>query len=154
VLVADEPTSALDVSVQAQILNLLTSLREEHGLALILISHDLGVIRYATDRALVMYGGRVVERGPTEDLFAAPAHPYTRVLLDSVPGREGEFRPTRNAGVEPSGCVFAPRCPRADEECLPAQPPLLVRGRRAIACVRPLDRDLAGSGAQVGVERG
>jgi len=87
VLVADEPTSSLDVSVQAQILNLLRSLRETHRLALVIISHDLGVVRYLTDSAVVMYAGEAVERGPTDVLFARPKHPYTRKLLDAIPGQ-------------------------------------------------------------------
>ena len=81
-IVADEPTSALDVSVQAQILNLLMALQESHDLALVLISHDLSVIRHMTDEAVVMYGGRIVERGPTTELMERPAHPYTRLLVD------------------------------------------------------------------------
>jgi peptide/nickel transport system ATP-binding protein len=85
VLVADEPTSSLDVSVQAQILNLLRRLRERRGLALVLISHDLSVVRYATDRAIVMYGGRVVEEGRTAELLSAPSHDYTRSLVAAIP---------------------------------------------------------------------
>ena len=86
ILIADEPTSALDASVQSQILNLLVELRERRGLALVLISHDLGVVRYATNRALVMKEGDVVETGETATLFEAPQHPYTRSLIDSLPG--------------------------------------------------------------------
>ncbi|HVW16735.1 MAG TPA: ABC transporter ATP-binding protein [Solirubrobacteraceae bacterium] len=92
VLVADEPTSSLDVSVQAQILNLLRSLRRTRALALVVISHDLGVIRYLTDRAVVMRSGAVVEQGETERIFAAPRHPYTRALVDAIPGRTGFAR--------------------------------------------------------------
>ena len=97
VLVADEPTASLDVSVQAQILNLLRELRGRHGLALVLISHDLSIVRYATDRAIVMYAGRVVEQGPTGEVLDAPAHPYTRSLVDAIPGREGSI----DAGAAP-----------------------------------------------------
>jgi ABC-type glutathione transport system ATPase component len=88
VLIADEPTASLDVSVQAQILNLLRELRSRHGLALMLISHDLSIVRYATDRAIVMYAGQVVEEGPTAEVLDSPAHPYTRSLVDAIPGRE------------------------------------------------------------------
>lgn len=144
ILVADEPTSSLDVSVQAQILNLLASLRERRGLALVLISHDLAIVRYATDEALVMYGGYVVERGPTETLFTDPRHPYTRVLVDSVPGNEGPFRAVRNELPATSGgCVFAPRCPRVAEECLREQPALVGPNGRQFACVRPLEPEPA-----------
>ena len=136
VLVADEPTSSLDVSVQAQILNLLRQLRERRGLALVLISHDLSIVRYATDRALVMYGGQVVEDGPTEALLAAPAHPYTRVLVDAIPGREGPADTVANELEASGGCVFAPQCPHVHDACLRARPPLRGDGHRA-ACVLP-----------------
>jgi peptide/nickel transport system ATP-binding protein len=86
-LVADEPTSSLDVSVQAQILNLLRDLQEERGLSMLLISHDLAVVRYMTERAAVMYGGNIVEQGLSNELLTCPQHPYTRLLLDSIPGR-------------------------------------------------------------------
>jgi ABC-type glutathione transport system ATPase component len=86
-LVADEPTSSLDVSVQAQILNLMRDLQEERGLSMLLISHDLAVVRYMTERAAVMYAGEIVERGPSDELFTRPTHPYTRLLLDSIPGK-------------------------------------------------------------------
>jgi oligopeptide/dipeptide ABC transporter ATP-binding protein len=137
-LVADEPTSALDVSVQAQILNLLATLRERRGLALLLVSHDLGVIRYATDEALVMYAGHVVERGATADLFERPQHPYTRLLIDSIPNAPGGAAPARNDVAEGAGCVFAPRCAHMQPDCLERQPPLApVRGR-PVACFHPL----------------
>ena len=90
-LVADEPTSSLDVSVQAQILNLLLDLRAQNQLALVLISHDLAVVRYMTDEALVMLEGRIVERGATAQLLEAPAHPYTQRLVASIPGRGSAF---------------------------------------------------------------
>jgi oligopeptide/dipeptide ABC transporter ATP-binding protein len=134
VLVADEPTSSLDVSVQAQILNLLRSLRERRGLALVLISHDLSIVRYATDRALVMYGGQVVEEGPTEALLADPVHPYTRVLVDAIPGREGPAEMVRNDLEADGGCVFASQCPHVHDACLAQRPPLRGDRQRA-ACV-------------------
>jgi peptide/nickel transport system ATP-binding protein len=135
VLVADEPTSSLDLSVQAQILNLLRELREARGLALVLISHDLSIVRYATERAIVMYGGQVVEEGPTELLLRSPVHPYTSVLVDSIPGQEGPAETVVNS-VEPNGgCVFAPRCPHLREQCLAGRPALAGEGGRAAACV-------------------
>ncbi|HMJ03372.1 MAG TPA: ABC transporter ATP-binding protein, partial [Conexibacter sp.] len=139
VLVADEPTSSLDVSVQAQILNLLRSLRERRGLALVLISHDLSIVRYATDRALVMYGGQVVEEGPTEALLVDPAHPYTRVLVDAIPGREGPAETVRNDLEVEGGCVFASQCPHVHDACLAQRPPLRGDGQRA-ACVLVRER--------------
>jgi oligopeptide/dipeptide ABC transporter ATP-binding protein len=137
-LVADEPTSSLDVSVQAQILNLLMRLKEERGLALVLVSHDLSVVRYATERALVMYAGRVVERGPTGDLLSDPRHPYTEILVDAIPGREGPLESVANAGVSADGCRFAPWCPFVAEHCLYEEPQLLPRPDREFACVRGL----------------
>lgn len=136
VLVADEPTSSLDVSVQAQILNLLVDLRLRRGLALVLISHDLSVVRYATDRALVMYGGVVVEAGPTEQLLDAPRHPYTRILVDSIPGREGPAEAKPNNLDNSTGCVFASMCPLVVDHCLNGQPGLHHTGERAVACIR------------------
>jgi oligopeptide/dipeptide ABC transporter ATP-binding protein len=140
ILIADEPTSSLDVSVQAQILNLLASLRERRGLALVLISHDLAVVRYATDEALVMYAGHVVERGPTEQLFAQPLHPYTQVLVDSIPGHEGPARPVDNQLAEAAGCVFAPRCAFVQADCLTEQPALTERHDHLVACIHPQTR--------------
>ena len=138
VLVADEPTSSLDVSVQAQILNLLADLRESRGLALVLVSHDLSVVRHMTEEALVMYAGRIVERGRTEDVFDAPRHPYSRVLIDSIPERQGQSRLVRNE-VDAAGCVFAPRCPRMAPPCLDRQPPLTGPSAHLAACIYPLD---------------
>lgn len=141
VLIADEPTSSLDVSVQAQILNLLLDLGERHGLALALISHDLAVVSYMTTRALVMYRGRIIERGRTADLLERPAHPYTRGLVDSIPesGQVPEF--ARNQIDETHGCVFASRCTRMKEPCLVDDPPLVVTDDRAVACLYPLSDD-------------
>jgi peptide/nickel transport system ATP-binding protein len=136
VLVADEPTSSLDVSVQAQILNLLRDLRQRRGLAVVLISHDLSVIRYATDRALVMYGGEVVEQGPTSALLGEPEHPYTRILVDSIPGREGAAEPRPNDFDNSAGCAFARMCPMVASECLSIRPALQSSGERMVACIR------------------
>lgn len=123
-LLADEPSTALDVTVQAQILHLLRDLSREFGMAVILITHDLGVVAGMTDRVAVMYAGRIVEMAPTADLFAAPAHPYTKGLLNSVPqldvGWEDDLA-TIPGSVQTAalaaGCRFAPRCTRATEAC-------------------------------------
>ena len=136
VLVADEPTSSLDVSVQAQILNLLRDLRQRRRLAVVLISHDLSVVRYATDRALVMYGGEVVEQGPTGALLSEPEHPYTRILVDSIPGREGAAEPRPNDLDNSAGCTFARMCPMVVDECLSIHPALHSSGERMVACIR------------------
>jgi oligopeptide/dipeptide ABC transporter ATP-binding protein len=136
VLIADEPTSSLDVSVQAQILNLLTRLQSSRGLAIVLISHDLSVVSHVADRTLVLYAGRLVERGATSAVLTTPAHPYTRVLLDSIPGVDGDFRYAETGAVE--GCVFAPRCPRMTDACTAAQPDAIVVGQSEVACIHPL----------------
>jgi len=120
-LIADEPTSALDVSVQAQILNLLNDLRERRGLAVVLISHDLDVIHYATRTTYVMHSGNVVESGDTDEIFERPAHQYTLALLDSLPENGGAKLADRD--IESQGCTFAARCPAMQPECLVAPPP-------------------------------
>jgi oligopeptide/dipeptide ABC transporter ATP-binding protein len=129
-LIADEPTTALDVTIQAQILALLRDLRERTGAAILLITHDLGVIAETVDRVLVMYAGEIVEEAPVERLFAAPAHPYTRLLLRSIPSVEAK-RPSLDAiaGAPPSparfpgGCRFHPRCPLRIDTCVDTSPP-------------------------------
>jgi oligopeptide/dipeptide ABC transporter ATP-binding protein len=140
-LIADEPTSALDVSVQAQILNMLAESREQLALALLLISHNLAVVRQVTDRTLVMLRGRIVEDGPTEAVLAQPRHPYTRALLDALPGprrQRSEVSAARDPA--PTGCAFAPRCARVAAACRAATPALLPdrAGHRA-ACIAPLE---------------
>ena len=141
-LVADEPTTALDVTVQAQILDLLRKLRKNHGSAIVFITHDMGVMAEIADRMMVMYAGRVVERGTKEDLFVAPRHPYTQALLDSIPPLSGA-KPKRlrtipgsppNLLNRPSGCSFAPRCPQRFEKC--SADPVLDGGARAAACFK------------------
>ncbi len=134
VLIADEPTTALDVTVQAQILELLDHLRERRGLAVLLITHDLGIVAGRADRVAVMYAGRMVESSRTNQLFAAPAHPYTKGLFDSVPRIEGpRARLTPIAGTVPqpsawpTGCRFRPRCPVAFAPC-GEEPPEAVAG--------------------------
>ncbi|WP_426956618.1 ABC transporter ATP-binding protein [Muricoccus radiodurans] len=141
-LVLDEPVASLDVSIQAQVLNLFLDLRRDLGLTGVFISHDLGVVRHVSDRVAIMYLGRVVELAPTPLIYAAPAHPYTRALLDSVPrigqGR-GVFRPIRgeipSPLAPPPGCHFHPRCPHAGPRCR-AEVPLLkpVVPGQAAAC--------------------
>jgi peptide/nickel transport system ATP-binding protein len=125
-LVADEPTTALDVTVQAQILRLLATLKRELGLAILLITHDLGIVARVADRVSVMYAGEVVERAPTAELFRSPQHPYTRGLLSCVPvpGRVRRDRPLGSIpGVVPAispgfaGCAFRSRCSYADATC-------------------------------------
>jgi peptide/nickel transport system ATP-binding protein len=140
-VIADEPTTALDVVMQAQILELLEHLREQLGLALILISHDLGVLAETCDRIAVMYAGRIVEIGPLREVFASPQHPYTKRLLDSLPviGGSRTLAPPipggpPNPGEPPQGCRFRPRCPYAADECLDDPPLREVRPTQAAAC--------------------
>ena len=141
-LVADEPTTALDVTIQAQILELLAELRRTTGMALVLISHDLGVVAETCERVAVMYAGRIVEEAPVETLFADPRHPYTQGLLGALPPIEGPRRPLASipGGVPepwamPPGCAFAPRCPKHLAVCDVAAPALVAREGRADACL-------------------
>jgi peptide/nickel transport system ATP-binding protein len=146
-LIADEPTTALDVTIQAQILDLLRNLQRETGLALILITHDLGVIAEIADRVMVLYAGRVAETAPVRALFDAPAHPYTQALLASIPGL-GARRERLNSiegvvpavGAFPPGCRFAPRCPYRRGICEEAPPiPRAVAPVHEVACLKPFD---------------
>jgi len=130
-LIADEPTTALDVTIQAQVLELMRALRAETGTAILLITHDLGVVAEMADRVLVMYAGQVVEEGTVQALFALPQHPYTVGLMGAIPSVAG--RRTRLAAIDgivpaatdmPSGCRFAARCPFADDQCRREAPPL------------------------------
>ncbi|WP_318201570.1 ABC transporter ATP-binding protein [Streptomyces sp. SCL15-4] len=141
-VIADEPTTALDVTVQAQVMDLLAELRREYRMGLILITHDLGVVADVADRIAVMYAGRIVESAPVRDLYRAPAHPYTRGLLDSVPRLDRKGRELYaikglppNLTRVPPGCSFHPRCPMAREVCRTDVPPLYeVPGGRGSAC--------------------
>ena len=145
-LVADEPVSALDVSVQAQILALLSDLRSRLGLALLFISHDLPVVRSLCDRVVVLYLGRVMEQGPVGSVFQRPRHPYTQALLSAAPSLDPAHRRMRillagdppSPAAPPSGCVFRTRCPIAIEACAEAVPALLGDEHR-VACIRAND---------------
>ncbi len=141
-LIADEPTTALDVTVQAQILELMKELRERLGMAILLITHDLGVVAEMVDEVAVMYGGRIVERGPVKEIFANPQHPYTEALLRSIPLLGMRYTTPLKAirGMVPSpldwppGCRFSPRCDYAFERCAEELPPLFEVGAQESAC--------------------
>jgi peptide/nickel transport system ATP-binding protein len=151
-VICDEPVSALDVSVQAQVLNLLEDLKTGHGLSLLFIAHDLAVVKNVSDRIAVMYLGKLCEVAPGAGLYAEPAHPYTRLLLDSIPVPDPSVTPPLPGvggeppsavfvrGREPRGCRFAARCPRATEVCTNVEPTLAPTGREdhVVACHHPL----------------
>lgn len=142
ILVADEPVSALDVSVRAQVLNLMMDLQQELGLAYVFISHDLSVVEHIADEVIVMYLGRVVEQGSTQQIFENPQHPYTQALLSATPRLsphkrieriklEGELPSPLNP---PKGCAFSSRCPKVQPQCFQSQPKLMVYGKSKVAC--------------------
>jgi oligopeptide transport system ATP-binding protein len=142
ILIADEPTSALDVTIQAQILDLVRDLTRRRGTAVILITHSLGVVAGICDTLCVMYAGRIVERGPTAEVFEAPLHPYTQALIRSVPRLDLQG-PARLAAIPgqppaathlPSGCPFHPRCPQAMDACRLDLPPPARTGAREACC--------------------
>ncbi|PUB17369.1 oligopeptide/dipeptide ABC transporter ATP-binding protein [Yoonia sediminilitoris] len=144
-LIADEPTTALDVTVQAQIMQVLSDIRQDFGTAIILITHDLGVVAGFCDRTLVMYGGQIMEEGQTDDVFATPSHPYTTGLLKAVPRLdrdEGELATIAGEPPDmsrlPEGCPFSPRCAQVLENCRSERPPLQVAGDRRRACHLPV----------------
>jgi oligopeptide/dipeptide ABC transporter ATP-binding protein len=142
-IVADEPTTALDVTIQAQIVQLLADLVRERELALLLVTHDMGVVAQACDRVAVLYAGRLAEVAPVQALFSAPRHPYTRALIDCVP-RDGQPRgslqgiPGAVPAVRdyPPGCRFHPRCPRAEPDCRTSVPAPVVDTAGMVACIR------------------
>jgi len=145
-IVCDEPVSALDVSIQAQVLNLLKDLQGEFGLTYVFISHGLGAIKYISDRIVVMYLGKVMETATTAEIFAAPRHPYTEILLDAYPEPDPRLRDRRRIIVEgdvpspakpPPGCVFHTRCPYAQEICR-VEVPRSSTGEHQVACHFPL----------------
>lgn len=149
ILIADEPTTALDVTIQAQILRLMEDLKRKTGTAIILITHDLGVVAQTSDRVLVMYAGRIVEEGQVRDIFHRPQHPYTQALLKSVPkaGRERGRRMETIEGIVPSlydlpvGCRFHNRCPYRADRCVAEEPSLAATdGHRSVRCFFPLSQ--------------
>ena len=143
-LIADEPTTALDATIQAQILELLSTVRREMSMAMVLISHDLGVVAENCDRVAVMYAGRIVEQAPSNQLFADPVHPYAQGLIGALPPLDGPRRrltaipgTVPDPAMMPSGCAFAPRCAIAAEPCGHAAPTLApISDGRAVACIR------------------
>jgi len=147
-LICDEPVSALDVSVQAQILNLLQDLKEQHGLTMLFIAHDLAVVKNVSDRVAVMYLGKLCEVGSPEAIYAQPAHPYTRALIDSIPSADSAEDNHVGARLEgeipspvapPSGCRFRTRCPDAQDLCAQVEPVMReVAPDHYVACHFPL----------------
>jgi peptide/nickel transport system ATP-binding protein len=140
-IIADEPTTALDVSIQAQIITLLKNLCREHGTAVMLVTHDMGVIAETADRVAVMYAGRLAEIGPVQDVIHRPRHPYTAGLMGSIPaiGQEVERLPQIEGAMPrldaiPTGCAFNPRCPKAFDRCREERPDLMPAGATRAAC--------------------
>lgn len=157
-LIADEPTTALDVTIQAQILDLLRQLQAETGMALILITHDLGVVAEMAQRVMVLYAGRVAELASVDDIFYGARHPYTKALLASIPTIDGERErlttidgSVPNVGAMPAGCRFASRCPVARNVCRTAPPPVMpIAKDHDVACLAPFDYALPLSARQPG----
>jgi peptide/nickel transport system ATP-binding protein len=147
-IICDEPVSALDVSIRAQILNLLEEMKQRYGLTLLFIAHDLAVVKAVSDRVAVMYLGRLCEVGPSGQLFARPAHPYTALLIEAIPAPDPDVRPAEGVAVgeppspmaPPSGCRFRTRCPRADKRCAEEVPELRpIAPGKYVACHHPLN---------------
>lgn len=144
-VVADEPVSALDVSIQAQVLNIFKDLQKEFNLTYVFIAHDLGVVRHVSDRIAVMYLGKIVELANADDLYEAPAHPYSQALLSANPRMGADDKRERiilkgdipNPINRPSGCAFNPRCPKAQDICRTQAPELMTIGTRLVACHFP-----------------
>ena len=146
-LIADEPTTALDVTIQAQILDLINGLRKKMGMAVMLITHDLGVVAEVCDYVVVMYAGKIVEQGSVEDIFLRPTHPYTRGLLNSLPSMSNKSKGKRLETIPgmvpdlkalPKGCRFQDRCPRKEDKCEEAEPSYTnVAAGHSIACYNP-----------------
>jgi oligopeptide/dipeptide ABC transporter ATP-binding protein len=145
VLIADEPTTSLDVTIQQQIIALVDRLQDETGMAVIWVTHDLGVVARTADRVLVMYAGHLVEEAPTVELFRSPQHPYTAGLVAALPPLRGDDRPPLqqipgslpDPASPPPGCPFHPRCPQRVERCVEEMPPSTVRGISVAACWVP-----------------
>jgi peptide/nickel transport system ATP-binding protein len=145
-IICDEPVSALDVSIRAQILNLLEEMKARYGLTLLFIAHDLAVVKAMSDRIAVMYLGRLCEVGPSEQLFARPAHPYTALLIEAIPHPDPDVRPSMSVPIgeppspisPPSGCRFRTRCPKADRRCVEEVPELrVIAPDQLVACHHP-----------------
>ncbi len=155
-LVADEPTTALDVTVQAQIIELLHELQQKLGMAILLITHNLGLVRDIADRVAVMYAGQIMESGPTHELLQRPLHPYTRALLQSVPSLDGQMERLRTIpgqvpqlGAFPAGCRFHPRCEQARPDCVVTTPALAeLESQRWVRCPFPKSNVLPQGGTQ------
>jgi peptide/nickel transport system ATP-binding protein len=152
-LIADEPTTALDVTIQAQILDLLRDLSQAHEMAILLISHDLGVVAESCNRVMTMYAGELVEHSPVDDALEKPLHPYTSGLMQAIPRADASRArlrsiPGRVPALDemPSGCRFAPRCDYTEQRCVSADPPLrAVRSARYVRCVRAEELRLPGA---------